>query len=187
VARISHQWRNSSIRLKFSRRSAPSVTVFGSARLKRTTTITKRRLICPELAKNHLGVHHRRRPESWRSANRGAHDAKGKSVGLNIELPFEQKGNRFANVPVHFHYFFSRKVLLPSNIVLVLSFMPGGFGNALMSFFEVLTLVQTRRIPRFPLILFGSKHWAGLKRWMKNTGKKRVDQPRRFGFVCDHR
>ena len=96
------------------------------------------------------------------AANRGAAEAKGKSVGLNIELPFEQKGNRFANVPMHFHYFFSRKVCFVKYSIGFI-FMPGGFGT-LDEFFEVLTLVQTRRIPRFPLILFGSRYWAGLLR-----------------------
>ena len=99
------------------------------------------------------------------AANRGAALAKGKSVGLNIELPHEQKGNRFANIPIHFHYFFSRKVCFVK-YSLGFVFMPGGFGT-LDEFFEVLTLVQTQRIPKFPLILFGSKHWKGLIKWMK--------------------
>jgi uncharacterized protein (TIGR00730 family) len=86
-------------------------------------------------------------------------------VGLNIELPHEQKGNRFANIPIHFHYFFSRKVCFVK-YSLGFVFMPGGFGT-LDEFYEVLTLVQTQRIPEFPLILFGKKHWQGLVRWMK--------------------
>ena len=149
----------------------PSVTIFGSARLKpsdpyyQAATATAH-----ELAKNHLAVITGGGPGIMEAANRGAHDARGKSVGLNIELPFEQKGNRFANVPVHFHYFFSRKVCFVKYSVGFI-FMPGGFGT-LDEFFEVLTLVQTRRIPRFPLILFGSKYWAGLKRWMKTTLEK---------------
>ncbi len=99
------------------------------------------------------------------AANKGAALAKGKSVGLNIELPHEQKGNRYANIPINFHYFFSRKVCFVK-YSLGFVFMPGGFGT-LDEFFEVLTLVQTRRIPEFPLILFGKKHWNGLMRWMK--------------------
>jgi uncharacterized protein (TIGR00730 family) len=86
-------------------------------------------------------------------------------VGLNIELPHEQRGNHFANIPIHFHYFFSRKVCFVK-YSLGFVFMPGGFGT-LDEFFEVLTLVQTQRIPKFPLILFGSKHWKGLLKWMK--------------------
>ena len=99
------------------------------------------------------------------AANKGAAQAGGKSVGLNIELPHEQSGNRFANVPIHFHYFFARKVCFVK-YSLGFVFMPGGFGT-LDEFFEVLTLVQTQRIPQFPLILFGREHWNGLLRWMK--------------------
>lgn len=100
------------------------------------------------------------------AANRGATQAKGRSVGLNIELPHEQKGNRFANIPINFHYFFSRKVCFVK-YSLGFVFMPGGFGT-LDEFYEVLTLVQTERIPEFPLILFGSRYWKGLIRWMKD-------------------
>ena len=81
--------------------------------------------------------------------------------------PHEQKGNRYANIPIHFHYFFSRKVCFVKYSIAFV-FMPGGFGT-LDEFFEVLTLVQTQRIPRFPLILFGRKHWSGLLKWMETT------------------
>src|SRR5205085_8173056 len=91
---------------------------------------------------------------------------KGKSVGLNIELPHEQRGNRYANIPINFHYFFSRKVCFVKYSIAFV-FMPGGFGT-LDEFFEVITLVQTQRIPRFPLILFGANYWNGLLRWMKS-------------------
>ena len=100
-------------------------------------------------------------------SNKGAAQARGKSVGLNIELPFEQKGNRFANVPIDFHYFFSRKVCFVK-YSLGFVFMPGGFGT-LDEFFEVLTLVQTQRIPRFPLILMGRAYWKGLLQWLKTV------------------
>jgi hypothetical protein len=106
-------------------------------------------------------------PGIMEAANRGAAEAGGKSIGLNIELPSEQKGNRFANVPLHFHYFFSRKVCFVKYSIGFL-FMPGGFGT-LDEFFEVLTLVQTHRIPRFPLILFGRVYWSGLLQWCKAT------------------
>jgi uncharacterized protein (TIGR00730 family) len=99
------------------------------------------------------------------AANRGAAQANGKSVGLNIELPFEQEGNRYANVPIKFHYFFSRKVCFVKYSIAFI-FMPGGFGT-LDEFFEVMTLVQTRRIPRVPLILFGREYWNGLLHWAK--------------------
>ena len=86
-------------------------------------------------------------------------------MGLNIELPHEQAGNRFANVPIHFHYFFARKVCFVK-YSLGFVYMPGGFGT-LDELFEVLTLVQTQRIPQFPLILFGTEHWKGLLAWLK--------------------
>ena len=110
-------------------------------------------------------------PGIMEAANRGAAQGKGKSVGLNIELPFEQKGNRYANVPLHFHYFFSRKVCFVKYSIAFV-FMPGGFGT-LDEFFEVLTLVQTHVIPQFPLILFGKSYWSGLLHWAKTTVEHR--------------
>ena len=123
--------------------------------------------IAKELARNNLAVITGGGPGIMAAANRGAAEAKGKSVGLNIELPFEQQGNRFTNVPLRFHYFFSRKVCFVKYSIAFV-YMPGGFGT-LDEFFEVLTLVQTQRIPRFPLILFGREYWTGLVRWMKSV------------------
>jgi uncharacterized protein (TIGR00730 family) len=91
---------------------------------------------------------------------------KGRSVGLNIQLPREQKGNPYANVPLHFHYFFARKVCF-AKYSMGFVFMPGGFGT-LDEFAEILTLVQTERIPQFPMILYGRKFWDGLVRWMRS-------------------
>jgi uncharacterized protein (TIGR00730 family) len=96
---------------------------------------------------------------------------KGKSVGLNIELPHEQSGNKYANVPINFHYFFARKVCFVK-YSMGFVFMPGGFGTQ-DEFFEVLTLVQTGRISRFPLVMFGTDYWKGLIQWMKSTLDKR--------------
>ena len=101
------------------------------------------------------------------AANKGAAKARGKSVGLNIELPHEQQGNRYANIPINFHYFFARKVCFVKYSMGFI-FMPGGFGT-LDEFYEVLTLVQTKRISRFPLILFRQRYWRGLMKWMKST------------------
>jgi uncharacterized protein (TIGR00730 family) len=148
-----------------------AVTIFGSARTlpsspnyKNTVTLAK------SLAANNLAVITGGGPGIMEAANRGAALGKGTSVGLNIELPTEQHGNRYANVPVHFHYFFSRKVCFVKYSVAFV-FMPGGFGT-LDEFFEVITLVQTQRIPRFPLILFGSEYWNGLLHWVKGTLQK---------------
>jgi len=152
-------------------RVGPAVTIFGSARLKPADRYYQAATsIARQFAKNHLAVITGGGPGIMEAANRGASVAKGKSVGLNIELPFEQKGNRFANVPMHFHYFFSRKVCFVKYSIGFV-FMPGGFGT-LDEFFEVVTLVQTRRIPRFPLILFGTEYWSGLEKWMKTTLEK---------------
>jgi uncharacterized protein (TIGR00730 family) len=145
----------------------PGVTVFGSARLGRTDPYYQHAVdLAKALAKHNLAVITGGGPGIMEAANKGAREARGKSVGLNIELPHEQRGNRYVNVPIHFHYFFSRKVCFVKYSVAFV-FMPGGFGT-LDELFEVLTLVQTQRIPRFPLICFGREHWAGLFRWMKS-------------------
>jgi uncharacterized protein (TIGR00730 family) len=148
-------------------RIGPAVTVFGSARMKPANPYYRAAMsLGKELARHNLPVITGGGPGVMEAANKGALMAKGKSVGLNIELPHEQQGNSFANVPLHFHYFFSRKVCFVKYSVAFV-FMPGGFGT-LDEFFEVLTLVQTRRIPEFPLILFGKKYWPGLIRWMQS-------------------
>ncbi|HTA29748.1 MAG TPA: TIGR00730 family Rossman fold protein [Candidatus Cybelea sp.] len=149
----------------------PAVTIFGSARTKPDDPYYRAAVTMgKELARNNLAVITGGGPGIMAAANCGAAQGKGKSVGLNIELPFEQKGNRYANVPLRFHYFFSRKVCFVKYSIAFV-YMPGGFGT-LDEFFEVLTLVQTQRIPRFPLILFGRDYWSGLVRWMKSVLEK---------------
>src|SRR3954447_21761456 len=149
----------------------PAVTIFGSARTPPNDPYYRASVeIAKALAKHKLAVITGGGPGIMEAANRGAAEAKGKSVGLNIELPHEQAGNRFANVPVHFHYFFSRKVCFVKYSIGFV-FMPGGFGT-LDEFFEVITLVQTGRIPRFPLILFGRDYWKGLLKWIDSTLNK---------------
>lgn len=144
----------------------PAVTIFGSARTKSRDKYYRAAVVLGKaLAQAGIPVITGGGPGIMEAANKGAAQGKGKSVGLNIELPHEQKGNEFANVPVHFHYFFSRKVCFVKYSVAFV-FMPGGFGT-LDELFEVLTLVQTERIPKFPLILFGKKHWTGLLKWVK--------------------
>ena len=149
----------------------PGVTIFGSARIGRTDPLYSATVeLTRGLAKHKLAVITGGGPGLMEAANKGASLANGKSVGLNIELPHEQKGNRYANLPIHFHYFFSRKVCFVKYSIGFV-FMPGGFGT-LDEFFEVLTLVQTQRIPEFPLILFGRKYWRGLIQWMKRELKQ---------------
>jgi uncharacterized protein (TIGR00730 family) len=150
----------------------PAVTVFGSARMLPRDPYYKAAVeLAKGLAKHNLAVITGGGPGIMEAANKGAALAKGKSVGLNIELPREQTGNRHANIPIHFHYFFSRKVCFVKYSIAFV-FMPGGFGT-LDEFYEVLTLVQTGRIPRFPLILFGCQFWKGLLQWMKTAMKEK--------------
>ena len=144
----------------------PAATIFGSARTTPNDPYYHAAAaIAKGLAHHKVAVVTGGGPGIMEAANKGAAQAGGKSVGLNIELPHEQTGNRFSNVPIHFHYFFARKVCFVK-YSLGFIYMPGGFGT-LDEFFEVLTLVQTQRIPQFPLILFGSVHWKGLLSWMK--------------------
>ena len=146
--------------------TGPAVTIFGSARTKPGDKYYRAAHdIAKELAKHKFAVITGGGPGVMEAANKGAAQGKGKSIGLNIELPHEQGGNPYANVPLHFHYFFTRKVCFVKYSIGFI-FMPGGFGT-LDEFFEVLTLVQTQRIPKFPLILFGREYWKGLLSWMK--------------------
>ena len=98
------------------------------------------------------------------AVNRGAFDAGGISVGLNIELPNEQQPNRYQNRQLFFRYFFIRKVCFVKYASGFVMF-PGGFGT-MDELFEVITLIQTERIARFPVVLMGRKHWGGLIEWM---------------------
>jgi len=151
--------------------AGPAVTIFGSARLPNSDPYYKLAVsLGTRLARQNLAVITGGGPGIMEAANRGAAKAKGKSIGLNIELPHEQEGNRFVNIPINFHYFFSRKVCFVKYSIAFI-FMPGGFGT-LDEFFEILTLVQTQRIPRFPLILIGKHYWKGLLAWIEATLEK---------------
>jgi hypothetical protein len=101
------------------------------------------------------------------AANKGAAEAGGKSVGMNIRLPYEQKPNSYANIHVDYKYFFIRKVMFVKYAVAYV-ILPGGFGT-MDELFEALTLIQTRRIKSFPVILMGSEYWGGLLDWLKKT------------------
>ena len=106
-------------------------------------------------------------PGIMEAANRGAHDAGGVSVGCNIELPFEQMPNKYLTKSLSFKYFFVRKTMFIkySNAYMI---FPGGFGT-MDEFFEALTLIQTRKIRNFPVVLFGSQYWRGLLAWLTST------------------
>jgi uncharacterized protein (TIGR00730 family) len=106
-------------------------------------------------------------PGSMEAVNRGASEAGGVSVGLGIELPFEQSLNDWVDLGIHFRYFFARKTMFVK-YAQAFVIMPGGFGT-LDEMFEALTLVQTQKVTRFPVILFGSQYWSGLLTWMRET------------------
>jgi len=146
----------------------PAVTIFGSARTKRDEGSYKTTLKVSEmLARRGFAVISGGGGGIMEAANKGARMGKGVSVGLNIQLPEEQKPNRYQNKSLTFRHFFARKVMFvkyASGYVI----MPGGFGT-LDEFFESLTLIQTGKIRRFPVVLMGRKYWEGLIRWMEHT------------------
>ncbi|SJN37377.1 hypothetical protein FM107_09320 [Sphingobacterium sp. JB170] len=148
----------------------PCVSIFGSARTKSEhkyyeTTVEIARL----LAEKGYGVISGGGPGIMEAANKGAFEAGGKSVGLNIELPFEQFNNRYIDHDklLEFNYFFVRKVMFMkySQGYIVL---PGGFGT-MDELFEAITLIQTGKIARFPIVLVGKEYWEGLFNWIEKT------------------
>jgi len=146
----------------------PAVTIFGSSRFPASSNIYKTtEKTARLLVENGFNVISGGGPGVMEAANKGAAEAGGKSVGLHIHLPSEQKPNEFANVQLDFKYFFIRKVMFVKYAVAYI-IMPGGFGT-LDELFEALTLIQTERIRSFPVILMDSKFWKGLLDWMKGT------------------
>jgi hypothetical protein len=144
----------------------PAVTVFGSARIPATDPwYAKAEELGRRLAENGYAAISGGGPGIMEAVNKGATDAGGKSVGLNVELPHEQKPNVYQNLALHFHYFFIRKVCFVKYASGFVMF-PGGFGT-LDEFFESITLIQTERITRFPVVLMGREHWGGLVDWME--------------------
>ncbi len=144
----------------------PAVSIFGSARIKPDDPIYKKaEEIASRFVKQGFAVMTGAGGGIMEAANKGAAEAGGKSVGLNIVLPFEQKPNPYANIRLEFKYFFIRKVML-IKYAMAYIIMPGGFGT-LDELFEAVTLVQTRRIKPFPIILVGSDYWGGLVEWIK--------------------
>ncbi|MEI8012026.1 MAG: TIGR00730 family Rossman fold protein [Candidatus Omnitrophota bacterium] len=153
------------------------VTIFGSARLKPNHKMYQlAEQTAQLLVENGYAVITGGGPGIMEAGNRGAFMAKGESIGLNIELPFEQKPNPFIRTLVNFHYFFCRKVMFVKYAKAVIVF-PGGFGT-LDELFESLTLVQTGRMPKVPVILFGSYYWNGLEAWIKDklVGEQCIDE-----------
>jgi uncharacterized protein (TIGR00730 family) len=145
-----------------------SVTIFGSARVRPGDPYyEKAEYLSRRLAENGFGVITGGGPGIMEAANKGAAAAGGKSVGMNIRLPYEQKPNPYANIVIEYKYFFIRKVMFIKYAVAYV-ILPGGFGT-IDELFEALTLIQTKRIKCFPVILMGSEYWQGLVDWLKNT------------------
>jgi len=165
----------------------PAVTIYGSARVRpgdelyaRTEEIARR------LGKLGFNIITGGGPGIMEAANKGALDAKAKSIGLNIELPEEQVCNEYTTISVKFHHFFVRKVMLVK-YALAFVIMPGGLGT-MDELTEVLTLMQTHKIKPFPVILFGSAYWKGLLDWLQSYTLARgyiSQEDLRLLRVCD--
>jgi len=146
----------------------PAVTMFGSTRVKPGDEVyRKAQRIGQLLAENGFSVITGGGPGVMEAANKGAFSAGGKSIGLNIELPLEQKPNPYANITLSFRYFFVRKVMFVKYGVAYI-ILPGGFGT-MDELFESVTLIQTHKIKPFPVIMVGSEYWKGLMDWIKEV------------------
>lgn len=154
-------------------RIGPCVSIFGSARTNSTEPeyLQAATDIAEQLTKKGYGIITGGGPGIMEAANKGAQKGSGPSVGLNIDLPFEQNSNPYIDHDknLNFDYFFARKVMFVkySQAFVV---MPGGFGT-LDELFEAVTLVQTKKISQFPIVLYGASFWEGLKDWINNTLK----------------
>jgi uncharacterized protein (TIGR00730 family) len=146
----------------------PAVSMFGSARTSPDDPMYRK---CVEtaqlLGEAGYAIITGGGPGIMEAANRGARLAGAKSVGCNIELPFEQRSNEFLDVSIDFRYFFVRKTMFVKYAEAFVIF-PGGFGT-LDELFEALTLIQTRKVHDFPLVLFGSAYWSGMLDWIQGT------------------
>ncbi|HJU54569.1 MAG TPA: TIGR00730 family Rossman fold protein [Pyrinomonadaceae bacterium] len=142
------------------------VSIFGSARVKPDHEQYKAaQETAALLARAGFAVITGGGPGIMEAANRGAFEAGGLSIGCNIELPFEQKGNPYVTRALTFKYFFVRKTMFIKYSAAFIIF-PGGFGT-LDELFEALTLIQTRKIKNFPVVLFGSSYWGGMMKWVE--------------------
>lgn len=146
----------------------PAISVFGSARTQTDSPEYAAGVaIGKALVEAGFAVITGGGPGAMQAANQGAVEAKGISVGLGIELPFEQGLNQYVDLGLNFRYFFVRKTMFvkyAQGFVV----LPGGLGT-LDELFEALTLVQTTKVTRFPIVLFGTQYWSGLVEWLKNT------------------
>lgn len=146
----------------------PAVSIFGSARIKpEDETYIQTVEIAKKLSENGFNIITGGGPGIMEAGNKGAQEGKGKSVGVNIKLPMEQQANAFTDLQLELNYFFVRKVMFIKYAQAYVG-MPGGFGT-LDEIFEAITLIQTKRIKPFPVILVGTEYWSGLLDWIKDT------------------
>jgi len=145
-----------------------AVSIFGSARMTRNDANYRKTVsLARALAKAGYGIISGGGPGVMEAANRGARAGGGLSIGLNIDLPHEQKPNKYIDLMLGFRYFFVRKVMF-MKYATAFVIMPGGYGT-MDELFEALTLIQTERIKRFPVVLMGRRYWKGLLEWLRNT------------------
>jgi uncharacterized protein (TIGR00730 family) len=150
------------------REVGPAVSIFGSARTKRKDWSYKAAMkVAETLSRHGYSIITGGGPGIMEAANRGAKRGKGLSIGLNIQLPEEQHPNKYQDKSLTFRHFFARKVMFVKYAAGYV-IMPGGFGT-LDEFFESLTLIQTRKIRRFPVVMMGEDYWGGLIDWMKSS------------------
>ncbi len=148
----------------------PCISIFGSARTKPDQKYYQLAVdVAERLSHEGFGIITGGGPGIMEAANKGAHNAGASSVGLNIDLPFEQSHNPYIDPDknLNYNYFFIRKVMFVKYAQAFVT-MPGGFGT-FDELFEVLTLIQTKKISPVPVILVGTEFWSGLKDWIKNT------------------
>jgi uncharacterized protein (TIGR00730 family) len=145
----------------------PAVSIFGSARIgRRNRYYGAARRVAEALAREGFAIVTGGGPGIMEAANRGAKDGGGKSIGCNIELPFEQGLNEYVDLGMEFRYFFVRKVMFVKYAEGFVIF-PGGFGT-LDELFEALTLIQTGKVEHFPVVLYGKAYWNGLLQWIRD-------------------
>ena len=159
-----------------------NVTVFGSARIKPTDPLYNDAYeLGKSLSNSGYNVFTGGGPGIMSAANKGAYEGKSKSIGLNIELPQEQSSNPYLDENITFDYFFSRKVMLVKYSSACVYF-PGGYGTA-DELMEVLTLMQTNKMKKVPIILYNSKFWASLLLWIEQSVEKSYVSKENFELI----
>lgn len=146
----------------------PAISIFGSARVSEVDPLYEQtRAVARRLGEAGFAIITGGGPGLMEAANRGARDAGALSVGLNIDLPYEQHLNPYVDLPLNFHYFYTRKLMFV-RFACGFVVMPGGFGTVDEAF-EAFTLIQTGKVENFPVVLFGESFWGGLRSWVREN------------------